>query len=75
MEKLMVMEFLLTLMDPCILDNGKMTNNMEKVLSHGIITKSNLPDSFWRVKKQEKANLNLLADFMKAILLMDNFME
>lgn len=75
MEKLMVMEFLLIQMDPCILVYGRMINSMEKELSLGTIIKSNLLASLKMVKKQEMANLNLLEDITMVILLMDSFME
>ena len=67
MEKRMVMEYLLILMDLCILDSGRMINSMVKELNLGIIIKFNLLDSFKRVKKLEMENLNLLEDFMKVI--------
>jgi hypothetical protein len=75
MEKLMVMEFLLIQMDPCILVYGRMINSMEKELSLGTTIKSNLLASLKMVKKQEMANLNLLEDITMVILLMDSFME
>ena len=75
MEKLMVMEFLLIQMDPCILGNGRMINSMEKELSPGTTIKSNLSASLKMVKKQEMANLNLLEDITMVIFLMDSFME
>lgn len=74
-EKLMVMEFLLIQMDPCILGNGRMINSMEKELSPGTTIKSNLSASLKMVKKQEMANLNLLEDITMVIFLMDSFME
>lgn len=74
-EKLMVMEFLLIQMDPCILGNGRMINSMEKELSLGTTTKSNLSASLKMEKKQEMANLNLLEDITMVIFLMDSFME
>lgn len=74
-EKLMVMEFLLIQMDPCILGNGRMINSMEKELSLGTTIKSNLSASLKMVKKQEMANLNLLEDITMVIFLMDSFME
>lgn len=56
-------------------DNGKMINSMDMVQNHGNFIKLGILDSFYMDKKLEKEDSNLKVDFMKAILLMDNFMD
>ena len=59
----------------CMKDNGKMINSMDMEQSHGSFIKSSIQGSFNLDKKLEEEDSNLKVDFMKEILLMDNFMD
>lgn len=59
----------------CMKDNGKMINSMDMEQSRGSFIKSSIQGSFNLVKKLEEEDSNLKVDFMKEILLMDNFMD
>ena len=74
MEKLMVLEFLSILMDPCMKVNGKMISSTDTAQNHGITTKSNLQENLQKARKQVKDDLSSKAVTMKEISSMDNFM-
>jgi len=67
MEKQMVSEYSLTLMDPCMRVNGQMINNMDTVQNHGTIIRLNSQESLLKARKQEKVDLNSRAVTMKEI--------
>jgi len=75
MEKLMAMESLLTLKDPCMKDNGKMINNTEWVQKPGIKDKLDILDNFKTAKKPVGEDLSSMEATMMVTSSMESSME
>jgi hypothetical protein len=75
MAKLMVKVYSWTQMDPCMKESGSTINNMDLVLNHGSITKSNSRETLSMARRLVRADLSSKVDFMREISSMGSSMD